>query len=50
MSDDPLDPIRRILDKLAEETKPPCDHITIYEANEKAIHDISVYVYPESRE
>lgn len=48
MNVDPLDPIRVILDKLAEETAPPCDHITIYQASEKAIHDISIYVYPEA--
>lgn len=50
MNGDPLDPIRAILDNLAEETRPPCDHITIYQASEKAIHDISVYVYPEAIE
>ena len=50
MSNDPLDQIRRILDKLAAETEPPCDHITIHQANQKAIHDISVYVYPEAGE
>ena len=48
MNNDPLDQVRRILDKLATETEPPCDHITIHQANQKAIHDISVYVYPEA--
>ena len=48
MNDDPLDQVRRILDKLAAETEPPCDHITIHEASRKAIHDISVYAYPEA--
>lgn len=50
MNGNPLDPVRRILDKLAAETEPPCDHITIHQANQKAIHDISVYAYPEASE
>ena len=50
MNDDPLDQIRLILDNLAAATEPPCGHITIHEENQKAIHDISVYVYPEASE
>ena len=50
MNGDPLDHVRRILDNLATETEPPCDHITIHQANQKAIHDISVYAYPEASE
>ena len=50
VGNDPLGQIRRVLDKLAEETGPPCDHITIHEANQKAIHEISVCVYPEASE
>ena len=44
----PLDPVRRILDRLADTTEPPCDHTTWIEAQRQAIHDISVYVYPEA--
>ena len=48
MSGDLLDPVRRILDKLADATKPPCDHVTWTDAHRQAINDISVYVYPEA--
>ena len=48
LAPDPLDPVRRILDKLADATEPPCGHATWAEAYRQAINDISVYVYPEA--
>ena len=47
MSGDPLDPVRRILDHLADQTEPPCDPAVEVDAYWQAIHDISTYVYPE---
>lgn len=48
MSADPLDPVRAILDRLADATEPPCDHVTLVRATSQAINDISVYVYQEA--
>ena len=45
-----LDPVRRILDRLADATEPPCDYGTWIEAQRQAINDISVHVYPEPSE
>ena len=50
MSGDPLDPVRRILDHLADQTEPPCDPAVCVDAYRQAIHDISTYVYPEAAE
>ena len=46
--DKALDPVRRILDQLAGVTEPPCDRETWIEAYRQAVHDISIYVYPEA--
>jgi hypothetical protein len=40
-----LAPIRDVLDKLAEDTVPPCDIVTRYVLFEKAISDLSPLVY-----
>ena len=48
MNDDPLDQVRRILDKLAAETEPPCDHLTWVLAHQAAIDAISRIAYPEA--
>lgn len=40
-----LKPIRAVLDKLAEDTVPPCDFATQVELFEKAINDLSPLVY-----
>ena len=40
-----LKPIRRVLDKLAEDTEPPCDYALQIELFERAISDLSPLVY-----
>lgn len=40
-----LKPIRAVLDKLAEDTIPPCDFATQVELFAKAINDLSPLVY-----
>lgn len=45
---DPLDPVRAILDRLADSTEPPCNYAAWIDAYREAIHDISVHVYPEA--
>lgn len=42
-----LRPVRAILDQLAADTEPPCNHAAWVYAHRQAINDISVYVYPE---
>ena len=43
-----MDRVRAVLDQLADQTEPPCDHRTWVDAHQAAIDAISRIAYPKA--